>query len=105
MIYVDDSRKYPEQLGTVPNPNPAAAWCHLWTDPGNEAELHALAKRMGMRREWFQNKRRFPHYDLVARRRLDAIRLGAVPWSLRDWLRGIKPKEQLTLFGKGRRAL
>ena len=32
-------------------------------------ELHAMAVQIGMKREWFQNKPRLPHYDLTPRRR------------------------------------
>jgi hypothetical protein len=48
-------------------------------------ELHALAAKIGMRREWFQDKP-WPgqHYDVTAPKRLLAIRAGAVPVSARD---------------------
>lgn len=67
-VYIDH---YPEWLG-VP-----AKWRgggHLFTD--NLEELHAFASRLGLRREWYQNKG-FPHYDLTESKRLQAIRLGA----------------------------
>lgn len=60
-------------------------WCHMWAD--TLEELHAMAARIGMRRAWFQDKGRFPHYDLVPTRRAHALRLGAVEKDLRDWLR------------------
>ena len=41
-------------------------------------ELHAFARKIGLRREWFQNKPRLPHYDLNKSRREAAVRLGAV---------------------------
>lgn len=62
-------------------------WCHLWTEPGNEEELHRVAKAAGMRREWFQPKPDFPHYDLVPSRRIKALRAGATETDLREWLR------------------
>lgn len=49
---------------------------HLVTD-GELFELHALAQRIGLRREWFQDHPRLPHYDLTARRRRAAIEAGA----------------------------
>jgi len=52
---------------------------HLQAD--SPAELHEFADRMGLRREWFQSKPGRPendHYDLTARGRDLAIRLGAI---------------------------
>ena len=40
-------------------------------------ELHELASRIGLRREWFQPKS-FPHYDLTPKRRERAIAAGAI---------------------------
>lgn len=62
-------------------------WCHLWCDPGEEAQLHALARRIGLQRAWFQNKRGFPHYDLTPSRRQRALAAGATETNLRDWLK------------------
>lgn len=62
-------------------------WCHLWCDKGEEEQLHALARKIGMRRSWFQNKIGFPHYDLVPPKRAKAIALGAVEMSLVEWRR------------------
>jgi hypothetical protein len=49
-------------------------WCHLFADENNSTELHALAFRIGMRKEWFQGD----HYDLTPGKRAAAIRAGAV---------------------------
>lgn len=54
----------------------AGRWCHMWADSLDES--HAMAKAIGMRRSWFQNKPRFPHYDLRESKRLEAVNLGAV---------------------------
>lgn len=70
--------------------------CHLFCLPGEEAELHALATRIGLKREWFQTKTRLPHYDLTASKRRLAIQHGAqeVP-SAREALRAYRnSKEQ-----------
>lgn len=48
-------------------------WCHLFADEADCEELHAFARRLGMRREWFQGD----HYDLVLSRRNMAVAFGA----------------------------
>jgi hypothetical protein len=45
-------------------------------------ELHAMARKLGLRREWFQDKS-IPHYDVSMSVRRRAIELGAIP---EDWL-------------------
>jgi hypothetical protein len=40
-------------------------------------ELHVFASRIGLRRAWFQNHAKLPHYDLTERRRKAAVALGA----------------------------
>jgi hypothetical protein len=67
-VYVDVLRNWGWRLG---------ASCHLITDGPNE-ELHAFAARIGLKRAWFQASRSGPHYDLTAKRRAAAVRLGAV---------------------------
>lgn len=42
------------------------------------AALHSFAKQIGLRREWFQNHPKLPHYDLNATRRRAAVQAGAV---------------------------
>ena len=41
-------------------------------------ELHAFAKKLGLEREWFQNKKGVPHYDITANKRTEAIHKGAI---------------------------
>lgn len=54
-------------------------WCHM-VSTVDEADLHAFAARIGMKRSWAQlrPKASAAHYDLVPRRREHALRLGAV---------------------------
>lgn len=40
-------------------------------------ELHEMAASIGLKREWFQDKR-FPHYDVQASKRRKAVAKGAV---------------------------
>lgn len=41
-------------------------------------ELHAMARTIGLKRAWFQD-RTFPHYDVTAPKRAAALTAGAVP--------------------------
>lgn len=72
MVYVDPL------MDCVPNPN--WRWdraCHLFAD--DVRELHAFAKKIGLRRAWFQYKPgKLPHYDLNDKRRAAAIKAGAI---------------------------
>lgn len=70
---------------------PSETWrwrgsCHLYTDWNNLNELHSLARKLGLKREYFQ-KGVIPHYDLTRNKRLQAIRLGAVEKEIRAWRR------------------
>jgi hypothetical protein len=90
---------YVDKLQVWPNPKNSRVrrvgerhghqWCHLWAD--TLEELHAIAKRVGMKPEWFQNDGRLPHYDLVPPRRAEAVALGAIEYDLADWFRGKRP--------------
>lgn len=66
MIYVDPLALYGNRQ-----------WCHMATD-GSLDELHQFAASIGLRREWFQNHERVPHYDLTPGKRHQAVRAGAV---------------------------
>lgn len=57
--------------------------CHLTTD-GPLEELHEFAARLGLRREWFQEHRLAPHYDLTIKLRARAIERGAIEVSARE---------------------
>lgn len=74
-------------------------WCHLWTDGGVE-ELHAFAAKIGLKRSWFQDRPRFPHYDLVPSKRALAIALGAKEINLREWIER-RMKQKLLLQKAG----
>jgi hypothetical protein len=52
--------------------------CHLTIEGDDLEPLHAFAKRLGMKRSWFQQHPKMPHYDLTPGRRAAALRLGAV---------------------------
>ena len=72
-VYVDRC-----QAAHVAGAPRAKSWCHMIADTPDE--LHAMASSIGLRREWFQAAppASFPHYDLTATRRKEAVKLGAV---------------------------
>ena len=75
-VYVDPIREHPPVHGE-------AFWCHMVAD--DEAELHAMAERIGMRREWYQGD----HYDLRPHLRKRALAEGAVEMSMREMARRV----------------
>lgn len=81
-VYVDDVFACP-RLAKI-GQRAMLHWCHMWAD--TEPELHAMARRIGLRREWFQKHRVQDHYDLTPRKREAALRNGALSASLRKWL-------------------
>jgi hypothetical protein len=52
--------------------------CHMFVDTVDLSELHLMAEKIGMKREWFQPHKTAPHYDLTKTRRELAVNLGAV---------------------------
>ena len=64
-VYVDD-----EQI-----PWRGKLWCHLVAD--SLMELHDFAAALGLKRAWFQNGSRYPHYDVTMSVRDRALRMGA----------------------------
>ncbi|MBA7526217.1 hypothetical protein ES705_18378 [subsurface metagenome] len=64
--------------------------CHMAAD--TEEELHAMADRIGMKREWFQEGS-IPHYDVSMSRRKLAVEHGAVEVTVRELVaRKLKPR-------------
>lgn len=49
--------------------------CHMIADTLDE--LHGMAAKIGMRRDWFQHGS-FPHYDVCKSRRALAVGFGAI---------------------------
>lgn len=46
--------------------------------------LHEMAAAIGMKREWFQDHKYHPHYDVCKQKKQKAIKLGAVEVSDRQ---------------------
>ena len=65
-VYVDKAR----------HPFRGMTMCHMLAD--TEDELHAMAERIGMKREWFQGNASTPHYDIPLFRRKLALEYGAI---------------------------
>lgn len=80
-VMVDELRRWPHA-----RPPFHLGSCHLTVD-GPIDLLHSFAKRLGLRREWFQDHALAPHYDLTPRRRGEAIALGAVEVPAREQAR------------------
>ena len=78
MILVDALMKYPTE---VTKGLPGQTWCHMVSDLDMD-ELHAAARFIGCKREWFQGD----HYDLTPRRRREAVENGAVEVTSRELL-------------------
>jgi hypothetical protein len=81
-VYVDDWRQW-ARVGPI-----EARWSHLTAD--TDEELHELAGRIGLRREWFQDRHSDEtrhHYDVTDERRAEAIAAGAIPVTWREGAR------------------
>ena len=56
-------------------------WCHMTAD--SLEELHDMADKIGLKKEWFQNKSQ-PHYDIVPSKRFLAVDNGAIEITVRE---------------------
>ena len=50
--------------------------CHMVAD--SPAELHAMARKIGVRRRWYQASASTPHYDVCKSKRALAVGAGAL---------------------------
>ncbi len=76
-VYVDEIFNYPGK----------GRWCHMIAD--DLKELHRMADLIGLRREWFQNTARHPHYDLRQSKRMLALKYGAIEITREELLRKV----------------
>ena len=65
--------------------------CHMIAD--TEQELHAMAVLLGLRSEWFQDKK-YPHYDISKAKRAEAIRHGVIEVSVKELIALAKGQER-----------
>lgn len=85
-VFIDDIALYPGEAIDPRAKMYKNRWSHLWTDEKTKV-LHDFAASIGLRKNWFQNKKDFPHYDIVPSKREEAIKKGAVCVSLKEWLK------------------
>lgn len=78
MIYIDKPMHYPHAKYKC-------KWSHVWSD--NIEELHLFARKLRLKKEWFQNRRNFPHYDVTEYKYTDAIQHGAILTDLKKWVK------------------
>jgi len=82
-VYVDETRIYP-----VPKYGlKVTRWCHMMTDQVELDELHEMAQKIGLKREWFQDHPLHPHYDVYGFRQIVAIISGCVPLDTREMVK------------------
>lgn len=70
-VYVDSARL----------PYRGMLMCHMTADTLDE--LHEMAKALGLKRAWFQDKS-IPHYDIYQTKRAKAVKLGAIEETSRE---------------------
>jgi len=77
-VYVDDYRVQ-ARVGSI-----NARWSHLFAVPPEDPNLHVIAQKIGLKREWFQNN---SHYDVTESKRMAAVTVGAVSVGTMDGAR------------------
>lgn len=74
-----------DPLFYCPGPRGCNYWSHMTSDTGDWDELHTFAKKIGLKRERFQGN----HYDLMPKRRIAAVKLGAKEVTARELARAL----------------
>jgi hypothetical protein len=85
VIYVDDLTLHRRQPGRK-----GGCWCHLATD-GDVQELHDFAKKIGLKKNYFQENSHYPQYDITERKRELAVKNGA---------KSVRSKELALILGR-----
>lgn len=70
-VYVDEVRRWPTKIRCFRDGS-----AHLTADTVDE--LHMFARKILLKRAWFQDRGLVPHYDLTPARHEAALALGAV---------------------------
>lgn len=83
-VYVDEL--FTARPRTAQAQRHGTSWCHMEAD--TEAELDAMARRIGLKVAYKQHGHRWPpwrtHYDLIPSKRALAVRFGAVELTSRE---------------------
>lgn len=79
-VVVDEIREWPTKIRCFKGGS-----AHLMADTLDE--LHAFAKRLRLKREWFQDHPLHPHYDLTPEKHARALAIGALFVSAREQAR------------------
>ena len=88
-VYVDNAGV----VASVRNGNRIhhSSWSHLMADSREELVEFAV-KKLGLRRQWLQNKPSGVHFDVTLGKRMRAVQLGAVEVDTRsdEWFRVVR---------------
>lgn len=85
-VYIDNADVVLIHRGRV------RVWCHLVAVPLSDIdELHRIARKIGLKREWFQDKE-VPHYDVVAEKIPKVVKAGALPIRSRELVKKYLPE-------------
>lgn len=79
-VYVDEVKRHGTNLRYK-------LWSHMFAD--TKEELHAMAEKLKLKRAWYQDHDARPsrhHYDITPPKRREAVRLGAIEVTTREYL-------------------
>lgn len=62
--------------------------CHMMAD--TEEELHEMADKIGLKREWFQPHATLAHYDICKTKRALALKHGAIEEDTKACIRRLR---------------
>lgn len=64
-------------------------WCHFGAS--SVEDLHSAASKIGLKRQWFQDKKNRPHYDIYSPRLIEnAMKLGAIRVTSKQFVQYMK---------------
>lgn len=64
--------------------------CHMMAD--TLKELHEMADKIGIKRKWFQDHKKYPHYDISLGKRNIALANGAIEMKSTELLKLMRGK-------------